>query len=171
MEQTWWLVFVTFNACIVIYDLRWRRVPNTLLLAAMALQVLALVAVWTGLVAGTLPGARSPGQSAIGFLLGLAFILFWRLRMMGAGDVKYMAVLGLFTGPWILGLAVLWGSVPGAVHALYQVFRMIRQGPKGRSRRGVPYAAYIALAVLSVALMPSSSPWCSLSSSFCFTGP
>jgi len=171
MEQTWWLVFVTFNACVVIYDLRWRRVPNTLLLAAMALQVLALVVLGTGLVAGTLPGARSWGQSAVGFLLGLVFILFWRLRMMGAGDVKYMAVLGLFTGPWILALAVLWASVPGGVHALYQVFRMIRRGPAGRSRRGVPYAAYIALAVLSVALMPSSSPWCSLCSSCCFTGP
>ncbi|WP_156414171.1 prepilin peptidase [Bordetella sp. N] len=170
MEQTWWLVFVAFNVCVVIYDLRWRRVPNKLLLAAMALQLVALVVMQTGLVAGALPGARGWIQALSGFALGLLFIVLWRLRLMGAGDVKYMAALGLFTGPWTLALAVLWASVPGGVHALYQAFRRIRQGPSGRPARGVPYAAYIALAVLSVALMPSSSLWCSLCSSCCFMG-
>ncbi|WP_179284124.1 A24 family peptidase [Bordetella genomosp. 10] len=170
MEQAWWLVFVAFNVCVVIYDLRWRRVPNKLLLAAMALQLLALAAMRTGLVAGPLPGARGWGQALGGFCLGLLFVVPWRLRLMGAGDVKYMAALGLFTGPWTLALAVLWAGVAGGLHALCQVFRMARQGPAGRPRRGVPYAAYIALAALSVALMPSSSPWCSLCSSCCFTG-
>ncbi|CRE28031.1 type 4 prepilin leader peptidase [Bordetella pertussis] len=43
----------------------------------------------------------------------MAFVMLWRMRLMGAGDVKYLAVLGLAIGawPWLLVL-VLAGRSP-----------------------------------------------------------
>jgi prepilin peptidase CpaA len=37
---------------------------------------------------------------------------------MGAGDVKLMAMVGAFLGPWPAVLAILWSSVAGGVIAL-----------------------------------------------------
>lgn len=169
MENAWWLVFVAFNACVAFCDLRWRRVPNALLLAALAIQLAWLAAARLGLAIPPLSGTRGWTGALAGLALGLVFFPLWKWRLMGAGDVKYLAVLGLLVGMGPLATALLWGSIPGGVHAMGQAFRMIRRGPGGRPRRGVPYAAYVALAVLSVALMPSSSPWCSWCSSCCFT--
>ncbi|AHV93885.1 prepilin peptidase [Bordetella holmesii] len=86
---------------------------------------------------------------------------------MGAGDVKYLAVIGLWLGlmPWLMVLVL--ASVPAGIHALCQAWGVLRH-PR-RARRGVPYAAYLALVALSLAVMPSSWPWCSWCSSWWFT--
>lgn len=82
-------------------DLRSRRIPNNLILAGWCVAL-----VWHALAA---PGAWafdpvSPG--GVGFLLALlagaillvAFMPFYVLRIMGAGDVKLMSVVGTFFG-------------------------------------------------------------------------
>ncbi|MFQ6688841.1 prepilin peptidase, partial [Bordetella pertussis] len=37
-EHVWWAVYVAFNLLVVFYDLRVRRVPNRLLIAAALAQ-------------------------------------------------------------------------------------------------------------------------------------
>ncbi|MFS8979895.1 prepilin peptidase [Cupriavidus necator] len=92
-------------------DLAYRRVSNALLAAA----VLAL-----GLALLTGQAAEPPlATRLIGAGLGLAVTLpVYALGRMAAGDVKFLAVAGLFTGPQ--GLVVAWvvGSLLGLVHAL-----------------------------------------------------
>jgi prepilin peptidase CpaA len=92
-------------------DLAYRRVPNALLAAAVLVLGLALLA---GQATELPLAARLTGAG-----LGLAVTLpAYALGRMAAGDVKFLAVVGLFTGPQ--GLVVAWvvGSLLGLLHAL-----------------------------------------------------
>lgn len=162
-ENLWWMALLAFNVLVVFYDLRWRRVPNWLLSLAAIAQL-----VW---LAGHSLTGNWPAQGPHGWLdawipfgIGLLFIVFWRMRLMGAGDVKYFAVLGLWLGlmPWLM--VMLLGAFLGGLHALLQLYSVVRNPRK--QRRGVPYAAYLAIFAISLAFMPSSSPWCSWCSSW-----
>jgi len=82
------IVVVTIAA---IYDLRFRRIPNWLVLAALILGI------GLNTVLFELTGLR---YSLLG--LGLAFLVYfplYLLRGMGAGDVKLMAAIGSIMGP------------------------------------------------------------------------
>jgi prepilin peptidase CpaA len=88
-----------------------RRVPNALLAVAVLALGLALLA---GQATELPLATRLTGAG-----LGLAVTLpVYALGRMAAGDVKFLAVAGLFTGPQ--GLVVAWvvGSLLGLVHAL-----------------------------------------------------
>jgi prepilin peptidase CpaA len=83
------LVLVSLAA---VNDLATRRIPNRLLLIALA------VAMILRLLSAT-PGT-SLWIALCGLVAGLAlFLPFYLLRGMAAGDVKLMAVIGAFTGP------------------------------------------------------------------------
>jgi prepilin peptidase CpaA len=88
-------------------DIRYRRIPNWLVLAGIIVGVSWNVSVsgWSGL-----------GRSAAG--LGLGFVLYFPLyliRARGAGDVKLLAAVGAITGPgncfWIFLLTAILGGV------------------------------------------------------------
>ena len=138
-------------------DFAHRRVPNILL-------AIAVLALGLALLAGQ---AAEPPLAArlIGAGLGLAVTLpVYALGRMAAGDVKFLTVAGLFTGPQ--GLVVAWvvGSLLGLVHALLAL-ALARRTPAAdhalHSRdqplptaqflpaRGIPYAAYLAVGVLA----------------------
>ncbi|MGI4859582.1 MAG: prepilin peptidase [Janthinobacterium lividum] len=158
--------FLTITCMLVAFlDLGTRRVPNRVLLTLVVLQGMALK---NGL------SDVSWSQATLGALLGLCGLLpFYALRLMGAGDVKFAAVLGWMTGPegvfwaWVIASllagvhAVLVRALPrlggGIAHvalvatahrwrgrwrrgALARWSRRARRG-----RRGMPYAAYLAL--------------------------
>lgn len=101
----------------VVFDIRWRRIPNRLVLVGLALA-LTLHAV--GAVAG---GKGSSGAmwwgpiagSAAGFGLMLPLYL---VRAMGAGDVKLMAMVGTFVGPVAAVSAVLYTLIAGGLLSL-----------------------------------------------------
>lgn len=74
-------------------DLSYRRIPNMLLLCA------ALGAIVLHLLSPT------PLRSVVGAMCGvltglLVFLPFYLVRGMAAGDVKMMAAVGAFTGPF-----------------------------------------------------------------------
>lgn len=151
---------------VLFYDLLFRRVPNSLLLFFLGLDL-----VWLGMTGHGI-GGMDWQQSMLGGIIGLLlFIPLYALRAMGAGDVKFFAVLGGLLGPqhliplWLIG-SLLAGVHAGAVYlsrqgmiyllpglcqviekmersALYRRMCNERQG-----RQGIPYAAYLAIAAI-----------------------
>src|ERR1700691_6104168 len=91
-----------------IFDIRFRRIPNWLVLAGITVGFTwnAYSSGWSGL-----------GRAAAG--LGLGFVLYFPLyliRARGAGDVKLLAAVGAIAGPlnclWIfLSTAILGGII------------------------------------------------------------
>jgi prepilin peptidase CpaA len=149
----WWLLFASWILALIHSDLRDRRVPNALIVAGAAAQLLWLLAALFA------PGWAYPPRwsgwlmALLGFLAAVPFLPLWTRRLMGAGDIKAIAVLGLLLG----------------LHALLYLAasRFVALG--GRLRQ-IPYAAYMGAAALSVALMPLNSAWYSWCSSWCSTG-
>lgn len=91
-----------------------RRVPNWLngLLAAGGLIMQGVFFGWAGV-----------GSGALGMLVGFAvLILPWVVHGMGAGDVKLMAAIGAWLGPWLTLLSFAVGAVIGGVVALVMIF-------------------------------------------------
>lgn len=160
------LLFALLGAA-VWHDVRARRIPNAIVFPG-ALAALALHA-----VTGT-----GVGQAIGGLALGLAFLLpMYSLRLMGAGDVKLLAMVGAFVGAsqiLTVGLVTLaaggmlalaWAAWQGKLRTLtrnaYQM--MIVTGmaaasgkvcvaqPAAASGR-LPYAVAIAAAAIPCAL-------------------
>ena len=133
-----------------IFDARYRRIPNWLVLAGLLLGIglNAFLSEWAGL--------RS---SLLG--IGLAFLIYfplYLLRGMGAGDVKLMAAVGAITG-WAnwLGIFFLTAIVGGVAAIALLIGR--RQVARGFSNVGyllvellsfrLPYARHEELDVTS----------------------
>jgi prepilin peptidase CpaA len=161
---------VVWCMVIALYDLSLRRVPNWLLLVAVVGHLLFMARIGYGMEGLTW------NRSLIGFGIGLVAMLpFYMFKLMGAGDVKFFAVLGLLLGPqaligiWLVGsllcglhaVAVLGGrAVMSTQPALFTMMVKVEQSAlfqRIASRRtghgGIPYAAYLAVgAICSVIL-------------------
>jgi prepilin peptidase CpaA len=94
-------------AIAAVFDIRYRRIPNWLVLSGIIAGLAWNVSTsgWSGL-----------GRSAEG--LGLGFILYFPLylvRARGAGDVKLLAAVGAVAGPgncfWIFLLTAVLGGI------------------------------------------------------------
>jgi prepilin peptidase CpaA len=143
------LIFLwAFAAAVAYSDLRYRRVSNRFILAAMA-AALALAACggWDTLRCGF-------AGLFLGFLLLLpAFIL----RMVGGGDVKSLAVIGLIAGPGLLWTSFLCGAAAGGLAAVALIAaRRLRRANGGAggmpARAGSPTLPYAAILSLSAAI-------------------
>ncbi|WP_017524509.1 A24 family peptidase [Pusillimonas noertemannii] len=166
LKHAWPCLFLAFNALVIAYDLRFRRVPNLLLAAALLLQTTWLLAAAPNVAA---PMAASGWtQAGLGFAVGLAlFYPLWRFGAMGAGDVKYIAVLGACVGTAGLFSALLPGSLLAGMHALAVTATGGLAGARANwragagKRRGIPYAAYLALSAMASAawLIVCPSSW------------
>jgi prepilin peptidase CpaA len=107
------VIMLAGAACIT--DLRWRRIPNSLVIAGLCLGVVLNLQA---------AGVRGLGRSVAGAALGLALLLpFYALGGMGAGDVKLLAALGSLLGPGDLLRASLAGALAGGLLALGLAFR------------------------------------------------
>src|ERR1700693_5394870 len=102
------IVLVLLVAIAAVYDIRFRRIPNWLVLTGLGLGVglNTFLFEWRG--------ARS---SLLG--IGLAFLIYfplYLLRGMGAGDVKLMAAIGAIVGAanW-LGIFIITALLGGVV--------------------------------------------------------
>jgi len=145
-------------------DWRQRRVPNRLMLAGAVAGAAVL------LLHDAHPLGVGPWQALAGMLVGFFFLLpFYPLGWMGAGDVKFAGVLGLWFG--VQALLPIWclATMLAALHALawvvlrrYPLPPLLRHalaGPRGPTdmpdaleapRRCIPYAAYLAMAAMAV---------------------
>lgn len=106
-------------------DLRTQRIPNRLVLAGLLLALL----LHTVLPAGNgflsvIPGALGLLGALQGLVLAFlaTFPLYW-FRVMGAGDVKLIAMAGAFLGPVDIWWALLFTLFAGGVLAVAMILR------------------------------------------------
>src|SRR6185437_13845311 len=91
-------------------DLRARRIPNWLTVCLM---------LWGFAQSFTWAHAATPGQSALGFLtgFGLTFV-FFAIGAMGGGDVKLLAGVGAWLGPWPTAVVFAIEAILGMIFVL-----------------------------------------------------
>jgi prepilin peptidase CpaA len=110
----WWPTLLTVTVATVT-DLRTRRVPNWLVFPCllMGIAVSVMTRGWAGLE-----------SSFLGIMAGAAALgLFWFLGGMGMGDVKLLASIGAWIGPWQILLAFVFMGLAGGVMALAWAIR------------------------------------------------
>lgn len=161
---------------VAISDMTARRVSNRALLTVLGVVALAQV---MSLADGAAP-SPSIGQCLLGGVIGLLVLLpFHAIGWMGAGDVKLFSTIGFLLGSkallpiWVFAslaagghalLVVAWPLVAGSLTAItgplsarpapawlhhWQCdLRVARQG-----RSGIPYAAYLGLAMIGYTLI------------------
>ncbi len=150
----WTPLYACFNLVVAAVDLSRRRVANAVILAGLLAQSLWLLAAATLDISAHY--ALTAWQPAL-FALLLVFVLLfplWKLRLMGAGDVKYLAVLGYAIGAAQLLPVVLIASLLAGGHAVLVVSSRYSPGlalriGRNPAWRRIPYAAYLALAALA----------------------
>ena len=169
------LLAMVLSLRVAISDLYARRVPNAWLLCALLAGAAWLL---LGVLPGILPAGAAPvAPHVIGLFAGLVALLpFHLLRWMGAGDVKFFAVLGALLGwqallPVWLGANALAGLHALAVLAWRATSRCLpqralawqahasvqwharagvqRMHAARDGREGIPYAAYLGIAAIA----------------------
>jgi len=94
-----------------ITDVTSRRIPNNLTYSAMLVAIVGRFGFegWHGL------------WSAIagGLVAGGAFLIFFLLRAMGAGDVKLITAVGCFVGPGLAIQIVFASAIAGGIFAIF----------------------------------------------------
>jgi prepilin peptidase CpaA len=129
--ETWQAMGLTTLALLVltalVFDLRQRRIPNVVVLLALASGLfINLIGPQTWQSGAALltvyPSALGAKGALLGALTGLAvFLPFYLLRAMGAGDVKLMAGIGSFVGPATAINVALFILVTGGVLAVVRM--------------------------------------------------
>lgn len=173
------ILLIALLGAAVWHDVRARRIPNAIVfpgaLAALALH--ALLPAGAGLFS-TPMGGLGIASASLGLALGLAVLLpMYALRLMGAGDVKLLAMVGAFVGVGqILTIALVTLAVGGVLALLCAAFQgklrqltanacqmMIASGMSALSGNGavalpaaasgrLPYAVAIAAATVPCVL-------------------
>jgi prepilin signal peptidase PulO-like enzyme (type II secretory pathway) len=130
------LLFVAMLAVVTVTDLRRRLIPNRVLAAA--------VAVGLPLLAVADPGAL-PERLTAALVAGGAFLVLALVRPdgFGMGDVKLIAVIGLFLGDAVLA-AVLIALLAGSLVGLCLI---ARHGPAA-GKSTIPFGPFLALGAL-----------------------
>jgi prepilin peptidase CpaA len=139
------------------WDFRVRRIPNWL--TGGALLVGLLVNAW-------LSGVTGVALALAGAALGLAVLLpFYAMRVMGAGDVKFLAALGALVGPKALVSVAVYGGICGGLLSLAVLLAhgrllaslrdaLVLQRPPRTSGLKAPYGLAIAGGVFLSLVLP-----------------
>lgn len=118
MTVPWTQLWLLWLIAIAVMDFRIRKVRNWMVLLGLAMGVFALAV-------DAQPFQVSTWRALLGTLAGFAVLLpFYALRWMGAGDVKFAAVAGLWLGfsPYLLAIW-LGGSLLAGFHGLFVIAR------------------------------------------------
>jgi prepilin peptidase CpaA len=112
----WGVLFTLLLLVAAVVDVRERRIPNV-----------NVVALLIGGLAFSL-STRPLGDALLGSLLGGAlgfalFIAFWPMGLIGAGDVKLFAAVGVWLGPSATMSAALVTALVGGVLAVFSLAR------------------------------------------------
>ena len=145
------LVFIVVLLPISVIDVRYYIIPNVIIATGLILGVVIVCAiayqradVWYLLT--RLIGAVTGGMAL--WLIAVVGSAVLRKRAMGGGDIKLMALIGLFLGAWpqlvmVIAFSALSGAIVGS--ALILSGRKSRQSP-------IPYGPFLAGAAVLVLL-------------------
>lgn len=114
-----------------VLDLKTRRLPNWLALAGLGAGLLtnSILFGWAGF-------KLSASGAGLAFAV---YLFFYLLRVMGAGDVKFMAAIGAIVGPHLWLLILFFTALSGGVVALIV---LVTKGSFRRTLRNVAMMLY-----------------------------
>jgi len=170
--------FVALSGAVFFTDMFIRKVRNSVVVFALVLQAVFLFAGEGGAGAVATTFESAVAGLAIGFVLLLPLYAF---GAMGAGDVKFFAVVGWWLGPYALLPVFMIASLLAGFHALAlhtgnSIWALAAKdlgervaavipvparwrgaGDKstGRAGRGIPYAAYMAVGAVGMLVWQS----------------
>ena len=124
LKQIQGLFLLLIGTAAAIRDLRYRRIPNSLLKTGLLGSLAGTVLSGSGsicfggpswkLVLSFLAGAAEP--------LLLLFILYY-FHMIGAGDIKLYCVFGSYLGPVLIFQCIIISILIGGIFSVFQLFR------------------------------------------------
>jgi prepilin peptidase CpaA len=108
-------VLVPLAASVIYQDVRYRRIPNLLVLTALV----------AGLSINTVfDGLSGLADSALGFALAfIPMLLLHIFGAMGAGDVKLMGAVGSILGVGLMPVTLILVVMVGGILAIYTTLR------------------------------------------------
>jgi len=174
------LAIIAVISLAAFFDMEWRRIPNWLILFGLSVAL--------GL--NGLRGMNEFYQSLIGIGVGIGILFIpFAFRWIGAGDVKFLGVMGGFVGPYLLP-RVLWYSalVAGLIAILSLIIKhfnmnLLRHAAKdfnqallslllfgrvetestnptvGKSTQGVPWGVGIGLGTVVAYYLDPAGRW------------
>ena len=108
-------VLVPLAASVIYHDVRYRRIPNVLVLSAL-IAGLTINSVFNGVHGLT--------NSLLGFVLGFIPMLMLHIfGAMGAGDVKLFGAVGTILGVSLMPTTLILVAILGGVLAIYTTLR------------------------------------------------
>lgn len=127
-------IFLTLLLGIAVSDARYYIIPDQFSLGGLAI----------GLGLSALEGGITLQESVIGAAVGYGVLLavavigkrIFKKDAMGGGDVKMLAMIGAFLGPWGVALTLFLGSLFGAV-----IFGPISM----KTKKLVPFGIFLAI--------------------------
>lgn len=151
-----YLAFAAVTMCLVLTDLDWKRIPNAILFkgGGVAVGLLAIGSLSSGHLEAFIR-ALGGGIIHFGLLFGVALLA---PGGMGMGDVKLVALLGIFTAyfSWTtLAVSIFGGVLIGGLIGLV----LLVTGMRGRKDE-VPFGPSLTLgAWLAMIWGPIIGPW------------
>lgn len=142
------ILLVFWAAGLAIYDWRWRRLPNGWLLAGV---LIGLIGKFVG---GIVPYGTSFAEGS--GAAALAMVMLWplyKMRWMGAGDVKFCAVIGWLGGIKVMLAVFLIGSIAGGALGLLLLTPSLSgwlsaSGIESRLKRRIPFGSALAVTLI-----------------------
>lgn len=137
-----------------ICDVTTYKIPNTVSYGLVGLFVLYAAATW-----GTLPLLMHVGIGALVFVM---CFIFWQLRWLGGGDVKFVAAIALWMGPtkillFLIGLTIASAIFIAMLKFLYQwnwwfqtstLPNFVKQMLTKSAERAIPYGLPAAISAI-----------------------
>lgn len=140
------VAFVVVLTIISVFDLEQMRVPNRIVLPAIAAAL-----IWQAIFhTGDLGVCALAGVGA-GLFFGLAFVL--TRGSIGMGDAKLALLIGIVLGQDVI-TALFFATLAGAIGAGVMLWRQGRDA----SKTPMPYAPFLAAGAVIALLVGTSSP-------------
>jgi prepilin peptidase CpaA len=153
IEIARWTVVILFSLVLgfaAFSDIKDRRIPNWTVLAVAALFV---AWVFVG------PGVSIVASLEAALIVFVLSVVFYLLKIVGAGDSKLITVVTLFMGPRLLPEFALITALAGGALAVFSLalnptrtLVMIKMHFRGEFGRGIPYGVAIALGGIATIL-------------------